>query len=187
MEMLAPDQEPLPIRQPGSKEGILSTLDRYIVHLTRFLFWIAGAALVATLVLIVADIIGIKILGRPVPGGIEIVSFLSVGVIAFSVAFTQVMRGHVAVDFIVEKFPRRARLIIEAIMIFFSICVFVLLAWYSFKFAGSLRASGEVSMTEKIPFYPFVYAMAVCFVVTLLVLIMDFVKSIAKAAEKWTL
>ncbi len=42
-------------------------------------------------------------------------------------------------------------------------------------------------MTQKIPFYPFVYGMAVCFVATLLVLIMQFAKAIAKAVDKWTL
>lgn len=185
--MLPPEQEPLPVRETGSQSRILIALDRYIALLTRILFWIAGAGLVGMLLLIVADVLGIKIFSRPVPGGIEIVSFLAVVSIAFAVAYTQVMRGHVAVDFIVEKFPRRAKLVIDAIMIFFSVCLFVVLAWYSFKYAAKLQDTGEVSMTQKIPFYPFVYGMAVCFVVTLLVLIMDFVKSVTKAAKKWTL
>ena len=184
--MIAPDQEPLTIREAGPQKGIVPKLDRYIALGTKFLFYIAGIGLVGMLVLIVADVIGIKILSRPVPGGIEIVSFMVVVAIAGAVPFTQVMRGHVAVDFIVEKFPRRAKLIIDAIMIFFSVCLLALMTWYSFKYADGLRSSGEVSMTQKIPFYPFVYGMAVCFVALLLVLIMDLVKSIAKAAKTWT-
>jgi TRAP-type C4-dicarboxylate transport system permease small subunit len=186
MEMLPPDQEPLSIRESGSTNRVLNMLDGYIAILTKILFWIAGVGLVAMLVLIVADVIGIKILSRPVPGGIEYVSFAAVVAIAFAVGYTQVMRGHVAVDFIVERFPRRVRLVIDAIMVFFSLCLFALLAYYSFKYAESLRRSGEVSMTQKIPFYPFVYGMALCFVVTLLVVVMDFVKSITKAVKKWT-
>jgi TRAP-type C4-dicarboxylate transport system permease small subunit len=186
MEMLPPEQEPLPTREAGVQSRTVIALDRYLALLTRILFWIGGAGLVAMLLLIVADVIGIKILSRPVPGGIEIVSFLAVISIAFAVAYTQVMRGHVAVDFIVEKFPRRAKLIIDVIMIFFSVCLFAVMAWYSFKYATKLHDTREVSMTQKIPFYPFVYGMAVCFAVTLLVLIMDLVKSIAKAAHTWT-
>ena len=68
----------------------------------------------------------------------------------------------------------------------FSACLFALLAYFSFKYANSLRRSGEVSMTQKIPFYPFVYAMAVCFVVTLLVLILDLTKAVVKATGAWT-
>ena len=128
MEMLPPEQEPLPIRATGPEEGILSRLDRYVALLTRVLFGLAGVGLVGMLLLIVADIIGIKILSRPVPGGIEIVSFLAVVTIGGAVAYTQVVHGHVAVDFIVEKFPRRARLVIDLVMIFFSICLLALLS-----------------------------------------------------------
>ncbi len=186
MEMLPPEMEPLPVREVEAENGPLKTVDRYIVLFSKILFWIAGAGLVGMLVLIVADVIGIKILSRPVPGGIEIISFLAVVAIAGAVPFTQVMKGHVAVDFIVEKFPRRSKLVIDAIMVFFSICLMVLLTYYSFKYAGKLRSTGEVSMTQKIPFYPFVYGMAVCFLALLLVLIMDFIKSITKAVKTWT-
>ncbi len=78
MEMLPPEQEPLPIRATGPEESVLSRLDRYVALLTRVLFGLAGVGLVGMLLLIVADVIGIKILSRPVPGGIEIVSFLAV-------------------------------------------------------------------------------------------------------------
>jgi len=138
------------------------------------------------LLVIVADVIGIKIFSKPVPGGIEIVSFLSVVAIAFAVAYTQVMRGHVAVDFIVEKFPRRAKLIIDAVTTLCGVSLMAVLAYYSFKYGTKLRDTGEVSMTQKIPYYPFVYGMAVCFVVTFLVLVGDLVKSIMKAAKTWT-
>lgn len=186
MEMVPSGQEPLPVRDTGAGKGVLTKLDKYIALLTRVLFWIAGVGLVGMLLLIVADVIGIKIFSSPVPGGIEIVSFLAVIAIAFAVAHTQVMRGHVAVDFIVDKFPRRAKLVIDVIMVFFSVCLLALMAWYSFKYGNKLKSTGEVSMTQKIPFYPFVYAMGVCFIVTLLVLIMDLAKAIKKAAETWT-
>jgi TRAP-type C4-dicarboxylate transport system permease small subunit len=186
MEMLPPEQEPLPIRETKPARDIWGSVDKYIVLLTRILFWIGGAALVGMLLLIVADVIGIKVFSSPVPGGIELVSFLAVIAIAFAVGHTQVMRGHVAVDFIIEKFPRRAKLVIDVITVFFCVCLLAAMAWYSFSYAAKLRTTGEVSMTQEIPFYPFVYGMAVCFVVTFLVLVRDLVKTIAKAVDKWT-
>lgn len=186
MEMLPPSQEPLAVRETGRETGLLKTVDRYIVALTKILFYIAGAGLVGMLVLIVADVIGIKVLSKPVPGGIEIVAFLAVVAIAFSVAYTQVMRGHVAVDFIVERFPRRAKLVIDSLMLLFCVGLLAVMSYYSFKYAGKLRSTGEVSMTQKIPFYPFVYGMAVCFVVMFLVMARDLLKSIAKGVSQWT-
>ena len=186
MEKLPPVEEPLAIREPGPDKGPLSTAEKYIAFLTKMLLWIAAAGLVGMTALVVADVIGIKIFSNPVPGGIEFVSFLAAVAIAFAVPFTQVARGHVAVDFIVEHFPRRAKLIIDIVTALFSIALFALLSVYSFRYAGLLRSSGEVSMTQKIPFYPFVYGMAVCFVATFLVLVMQFVRTVLKAGRQWT-
>ncbi len=186
MEMLPPDQEPLAIREAGSDKGALSTAERYVALFSKILFWIAGAGLVGMTALVVADVIGIKIFSKPIPGGIEFVSFLAAVAIAFGVPFTQVMKGHVAVDFIVETFPRRLKLIVECVTVFLSVALFALLMVYSFRYAGLLRSSGEVSMTQKIPFHPFVYGMAVCFLATLLVLILQFVRTVLKAGKQWT-
>lgn len=186
MEMVPPEQEPLPSRSAPTEEGILGKLDRYVVFLTMVLLWIAGAGLVGMLLLIVADVIGIKIFSSPVPGGTEIVTFLAVITIAFAISHTQAMRGHVAVDFIVEKFPRRAKLIIDVVTVLFSVCLFAVMAVYTFKYGMKLKQTGEVSMTQKIPFYPFIHSMGACFVVMTLLLIRDLIKSIAKAAKTWT-
>jgi TRAP-type C4-dicarboxylate transport system permease small subunit len=186
MEMLPPDQEPLALRESEPEHGILSTLERYVALCTKILFWIAGIGLVGMTVLVVADVIGIKVFSKPVPGGIEFVSFLAVVAIAFAVPFTQVMKGHVAVDFIVEAFPRRLKLVVECFTALLSAVLFALLMIYSFKYAGLLRSSGEVSMTQKIPFHPFVYGMAVSFLATFLVLLLQLVRTVLKAGRQWT-
>jgi TRAP-type C4-dicarboxylate transport system permease small subunit len=186
VEMVPPEQEPLSVREIATEKGYFGKVDRGLLLASKVLFWIAGAGLVSMLLLIVGDVIGIRFFSRPVPGGIEIVSFMAVVAIAFAVPYTQVMRGHVAVDFIVEKFPRRARLVVDVITGFLSACLFAALAVYSFKYAVKLQSTGEVSMTQKIPFYPFVYGMGVCFVATLLILLGDFARSIAKAVKTWT-
>jgi TRAP-type C4-dicarboxylate transport system permease small subunit len=170
----------------GVYQKMVVLLDGYIALVTRILSWIAGIGLVGMLLIIVADVIGIKIFSYPVPGGTEIVTFLEVVAIAFAVPYTQVVHGHVAVDFIIEKFPRRAKLIIDAFTTLFGVCLFAVTAWYSFKYAGKLRSTGEVSMTQQIPYYPFVYGMAACFVAIFLVTVADLVKSITKAVKTWT-
>ncbi len=184
--MMPPEQEPLPVRSAKADGSILGRVERFIHLLNRILLWIAGVGLVGMLLLIVGDVIGIKVLHRPIPGGIELVAFFAVVAIAFALGFTQIMRGHVAVDFIVESFPRRAKLIIDVFMMLFSACLFALMAWYSFKYAGQLHKTGEVSMTQKIPFYPFVYGGGAGGVITFLVLVTELVKAGTKAVSQWT-
>jgi len=187
MEMLPSEQKPVPADKPGKGIGFLVMLDKGIELLSKALFWIAGLALVGMLVLIVADVIGIKIFSSPVPGGIETVAFLAAVSIGFAVAQTQVMRGHVAVEFIAERFPRRLKMVMEIFTVLLCACLVGALAWYTFKYGTRLRDTGQVSMTQKIPYYPFVYGTGACFVVLLLVLTSGLVKSITKAAKTWTL
>ncbi|HSW58882.1 MAG TPA: TRAP transporter small permease [Dehalococcoidales bacterium] len=165
--------------------GFIHRLEKYINKLSFWLNCIAGAGLIGMLLLVVADIIGIKLFRSPIPGAIETVAFLGVVVIGFAVAYTQVLHGHIRVDFIVMKFPPKFAAIIDVLMLIMGMSLFVILTWYSFEYAQVIRASGEVSMTQRIPFYPFVYGMAFCFGVTFLVLLVEFIKSLIRIGTVW--
>jgi len=158
----------------------IDSLEKFAYCLSNWLNWIAGAGLVAMLVLVVADVIAAKSFKWPIPGGIEMVGFLGVVVVAFSVAQTQVLRGHIEVAFLVARFPRAARKAIGSIVYAFGMVLFALLAWKSYGFGQTLQASGEVSMTQEIPFYPFVYGIAFCCISVFLVLLVQLLRAATK-------
>ncbi|MBL7209703.1 MAG: TRAP transporter small permease [Dehalococcoidia bacterium] len=159
----------------------LDKFERLVNSLSNWLNWIAGAALVAMLALIVADIIGAKLFKWPIPGGIEMVGFLAVVVIAFAIAETQVLRGHIEVEFLVMRLPQTAQKVISALVYVLGMALFALLAWRSCDFAHTLQVKGEVSMTERIPFYPFVYGIAFCCISVFLILLGQFLRGVTKA------
>lgn len=134
---------------------------------------IAGFALALMVVIVVADICGNKFFKTPVPGGIELVSLLSVIAIAFAIARTQLEHGHIEVEMLVTKFPKTVQKVISVIVYLFCITLFIILAVRSFKYGISLQSSGEVTMTMGLPFYPFVWALGVSAIVVTLVLIMQ--------------
>ncbi len=146
--------------------------------------WVAGAGLVLMLVLTVADVIAIKIFSSPIPGTIELISFLSVVVVAFALAYTQQLKGHIQVDFFVSRLPHRYRDFFGIFISAVSFMLFALLAWRSFKFGRALQLAGEVSMTQRIPFYPFVYAIAVCCIPLCLQLFIELVDYVNRMANK---
>ena len=154
--------------------------ERIVHSLSNWLNWIAGVGLVAMLVLIVADVIAAKLFEWPIPGGIEVVGFLGVIVIAFSIAHTQVLRGHIEVEFLVTRLPQAAQQIIASIVYVFGMVLFALLAWRSYDFAHALQVSGEVSMTQEIPFYPLIYGIAFCCISVLLVLLVQLLRTVTK-------
>jgi TRAP-type C4-dicarboxylate transport system permease small subunit len=156
----------------------MSKFEKVVRSISNYFNWIAGAALVIMLLWIVADIIGNKLFSWPVPGSIEMVSFLGVIVIGFSIAYTQVLRGHIEVEFVVMRLPQKVQSIIQIIVYILSLALFIVLSWRSLVYAFELRASGEVSMTQEIPFYPFVLMLALCCLVVCLVLIVQILRLI---------
>jgi TRAP-type C4-dicarboxylate transport system permease small subunit len=170
--------------------GKIDRLENFANYFSNWLNWVAGIGLVGMLGLAVADIIGIKLgqLGapffRPIPGGIEVVAFLGVVVTGFAIAYTQVLRGHIRVEFVVMRLPQRVRAAITAFVSLLGLALFVLLGWQSVEYGLSLQAVGTVSMTQRIPFYPFVHAIAFCCIPICLLLAVEFLRSVLKAINK---
>ena len=164
--------------------GKVDRLGRFAGSFSNWLNWVAGVGLVAMLSLTVADIIGNKFFNWPIPGGIEIVGFLGVVVTAFAIAYTQILRGHIQVEFVVMRLPKRLQAVIAAFVSLLGLVLFALLAWRSYDFGRVLQITGEVSMTQRIPFYPFVHAIAFCCIPVCLVLLAEFLRSVMKAVQK---
>ncbi|MDD4230756.1 MAG: TRAP transporter small permease [Dehalococcoidales bacterium] len=146
--------------------------------------WVAGAGLVIMLALTVADVIAIKIFSSPIPGAIELVSFLGVVVVAFALGYTQQLKGHIQVEFFVTRLPEKIRDIFGVLVSLIGITLFALLAWRSFEYARVLQLAGEVSMTQRIPFYPFVYAIGVCCIPVCLQLLIELINYLKRMAGK---
>lgn len=144
---------------------------------------VAGAAIIGMMVLTCADVV-LRLLRRPIPGTFEIVGFLGTVIIAFALAYTSVERGHIAVEFIVEKLPRRAQAAIEAITSIASAALFGLLTWQSFIYASDIRQSGEVSVTLTMPIHPFIYGISVGSALLFLVLLADGLHAATRAVRR---
>ena len=164
--------------------GTIERLEKFTNSFSKWLNWVAGMGLVGMLGLIIADIIGIKLFKNPIPGAIEIIAFLGVVVTAFAIAYTQILRGHIRVEFVVMRFPMRVQAVIHAFVCLLGVVLFALLAWRSYEFGRVLQVTGEVSMTQRIPFYPFVHALAFCCIPVCLVLLVELIKSVVKAVKK---
>ncbi len=162
----------------------MDRFERFVKSFSYWLFWIGGAGLVAMLGLTVADIIGTKLFRWPVPGAIEVAAFLGVVVTAFAIAYTQVLRGHIQVEFVVLRLPRHARASITALTSLLGLILFALLAWRSYDFAHTLQVTREVSMTWKIPFYPLVYGIAFSSVGVCLVLLAEFLRALLGVVKR---
>ena len=162
----------------------MKKLEKFVNNVSRYLNWLAGVGLIAMAILVVADIIGNKVFKFPLPGGIEYVAFFGVIVTAFAIAQTQLFHGHIEVEFIANYFSRKTQRILAIFVYVCSLVLWLVILWTSIEFANTLLRTGEVSMTERIHFYPFVYAMAFCCIPVLLVLSVQLIKEISGTKKR---
>lgn len=161
----------------------MARLKRVAEKLGYWFNWVAGAGLVGMMLLTCSDVV-LRFFDRPVPGTFEIVGFLGVIVAAFAIAYTHILGGHVAIDYLVARLPQRSRNAFRSLVSLLGASLFALIAWQSCLFARSLSISGEVSPTEKIPISPFVYSIAVACLPVILVLSVDFIRSLGQMVKK---
>jgi TRAP-type C4-dicarboxylate transport system permease small subunit len=150
-------------------------LDKISRGLNKILVCMAGMFLTGMILLTCLNIF-LRFTWMPVKGAFELMGFFGAIVVAFSLGYTQIKRGHIAVDILVNRFSEKTRRILSAIN--YSICMifFAVAAWQIAKMATNLLKTGEVTETLRIIFYPFTYGVALgCFVLAL-VLLIDFLK-----------
>jgi len=161
----------------------MHSFERISKGLAKRLYWVAGTAIVAMMLLTCADVV-LRYFRMPIPGTYELVCFLGAAAIAFAMAYTSVEKGHVSVRFVVELFPHKIQGLINGITSGFGLFLFALIAWQSAIYANELRLSGEVSLTLELPFYPFVYGVGFSAAVVCLILLSDLYKNLMKMFAK---
>jgi TRAP-type C4-dicarboxylate transport system permease small subunit len=159
-------------------------LIKFTTWTSRTLNWVAGWSLVGMMLLTSADIV-LRLFRRPILGTYEMVGFLGAVVASLAMAQTTLERGHVAVQVVVSKFSPQIQEVIYLVTHLLSLLLFALLAWEGVSYGNDFRASGEVSLTLRMPFYPVVYGVAFSAAVVCLVLFVDILQVLTKRAEPW--
>lgn len=154
-------------------------LDRISHYLNQVLIWIAGLFLVAMIALTCANVF-LRFVWIPVSGTFELMGYFGAVLTAFALGYTQVRRGHIAVDIVVKGFSKRTQTILGSINSIVCTVFFALAAWQISKYANNLWETGEVTETLQIIYYPFAYAVAFGCAVLSLVFLIEFLKLLAK-------
>lgn len=156
--------------------NVVNELYRLVRLSAQALNALSGLAVVAMMTLTCADVL-LRTFSHPIPGTYEMVGYLGALVVAFALAKTSLERGHIAVDFLVQKLSLRAQTLVERINTLILSALFGLIAWHSLMFGLSSRRNHEVSMTLQIPIYPFIIGISIGFAFVALIAILRFILS----------
>ena len=161
----------------------MNHLEQINVFLNKILMIIGGVAVLSLMSLATGNVVLRFFFNTPYRGAYEVVGFLGAIVIAFALGYTQKRKDHIVVDILTERFPKQINRILDAINYFITMIFFAIVSWQIFVWGIKIAKSGEVSETIKIIFHPFVYCVAIGFLVFSLTLLNDFLKSLQTKEE----
>jgi len=157
---------------------MIPLLDKISKELSKWFCWIGGLALLSMTGVACLNML-LRPLGTPLTGAYELVGFFGALVVALPLGYAQISRSHISVDILATRYSKRTQRIMNIISSFFCLIFFILVAWQSALYASAIWKRGETSETLRIIYHPFVYVVALCCLLLSLVLLVDFLKSIA--------
>ena len=144
-------------------------------YVSKALNFIAGIAVTLMMLMTVADVL-LRAGGHPIIGTYEIVALLLALVIGFGIPQVSLDRGHVYMEFLLEKLSKRGKNMMNTFTRILCLILFAFIGYNLFNVGARFHASGEVSPTIKLPFYPVAYGVAVCCLLECCVFIFDIVR-----------
>jgi TRAP-type C4-dicarboxylate transport system permease small subunit len=147
----------------------------FLRFISNLLNTIAGIAVTFMMLLTVADV-ALRAGGRPIIGTFEVVSLMLALVIGFGIPQVSIDRGHVYMDVLLGKLSKKGRNVMNTFTRALCLILFAFIGFNLFNVGARFHASGEVTPTIMIPFYPVAYGVAVCCLLECCVFIFDIVK-----------
>ena len=135
--------------------------EKVIILVTRVLTVIAATALTLMMFLTAADVACRYFMNKPISGAMELVEYVMAVIVPFSIAYCALIKSHVAVDLIVDHFPKKLQRICQVIVTIPSIGFILLICWQSYLSIFSTYESEITSAVLLIPAYPFVIPVAI--------------------------
>ena len=139
----------------------------------RINLWVCylGLLLILPLMLLTsADVIGRAAWARPIPGIVELSSYMLDVFILLGLAYTQQVKGHVRVSMLTSRLPQRAQQSLEIVVTLLSLFIMLLLAWQGWVVGMEETA---VSDMLRIPQRPFKLLVGVAAILLCLELVVD--------------
>lgn len=156
----------------------MNLLEKFSHKLNQAGIVVAGLFLAAMIAITCGNIFT-RIVWIPIQGTFELMGFFGALVTAFALGYTQMNKAHISVDILVNRFPEKVQRFLNGVNCIICSIFFSLAGWQIAKWANTLRATGEVTETLRIIYYPFTYGVAAgCFLLAL-VLLVELIRQIA--------
>lgn len=155
-----------------------------IARVENVLTYIGVAALIIMMFLGTADVIARYVFNSPIRGALEVSQLLMATAIILGWGYVQAIKANIAVTFIINRYPLRARQIVELIVLIITLALFILIAWQSFIIAWKDIGYGRIIDNLFVPAYPFKFLVTFGAIMVCLEAIIQIAHQVASMVKK---
>jgi len=112
-------------------QGLLSTLDRYLHNLERFMALLSGLAVFSLMFLAAYSVAGRKFFASPLPGYVDWIEILMPLMAIMGIAYVQRDGGHIRMDILIGQLKGRALWAAELLSVLLIFGLILMLLWGS--------------------------------------------------------
>jgi len=165
---------------------VITQVSRVIEPVIRIINGVGVGILAVMMFFTVMDVCLRYFLNRPFASSFELTEFMMGIIVAFGLAYTARLDGHIKVDILTSRLPQRTQAAISCLTHLVCVVVFILITWQSFAQARTLYLSGLTSEVLYIPVFPFVIMTGIGFALLGLVFLINFLVSLSQTRKKWS-
>jgi TRAP-type transport system small permease protein len=155
----------------------MSKYERFFASFTRYGDYLARLGMVALLALVTINVIA-RYFFNSIQGTYDYVQLILSVAVSLAVAYTAYERGHIEIEILMERMPKRVQSVFGAIMMLISAVFFAIASWQCVRVGISMRAANETTMSIYVPFYPFLYILAFGLALTTLAFLLHTIKHV---------
>jgi TRAP-type C4-dicarboxylate transport system permease small subunit len=161
----------------GDMTEAWASMRKVIQRVTYGLCFAGMLLLVPMMLLTSADVLGRVIWARPIPGTVELSSYLLAVFILLGIAYTHQVKGHVRVSILATRLGERGQGILDIITTLLSLLIIGVMGWQGWVVGMEERT---VSDMLRIPQHPFRLLVALAGLFLFLELLIDLVDAFGK-------
>ena len=153
----------------------MAVLGKIVHAVNRYVAVVAGIFMVAMMLLTCSNIF-LRMVWLPLKGTYELVGIFGAMATAFALGYTQIHRGHISVDILIARYSARTRRYLGSLNSAICMVLFGFVGWQMTKWSTTLAEKGDLTETLRIPYYPYVYAVALGFALLSVLFLFEFLQ-----------
>jgi TRAP-type C4-dicarboxylate transport system permease small subunit len=168
----------------GESRGFASNIERITEIVLKKIHYFGMVFALLMMLLTTVHAVGRYLLGLPLPGLVELSSYMLVTMIFLTAPYTALRKGHIAIGVLVDRLSERTQAIIDIFIYLPCLAVSVLAAWQTFLRASFIMQERQVSTILSIPNAPFIFVVGLGWSMFSVAILIHIINAISRAIEK---